>query len=232
MYYIFGSENSQDYDVMVFVDDISPTIDDNHFVCKSYNNVLSKILTDKSLNCNIGVLKDGIITKVFKGDCYEVNNAIIYTYDYHQQEFPLVLNGLVDRDVHTKLKRVVRGILSFYSRSSIRSEIKAALRGDLIQRLEVLKKIDLSVYYDFKGKKESYYDILKVLAFQYGQLFSLYDGFEHLSYTKNGISTAYPDLKQFMDRDKDSDISILEQYKQRLIKLIETELPNIKNLYE
>ncbi len=197
-----------------------------------YNVVLSKILIDKPLNCNIGVLKDGIITKVFKGDCCEVNNAIIYTYNLHKQEFPLVLNGIVDRDVHTKLKRVVRGILTFYSRSALRTEIKAALRGDLIQRLEVLKKIDLSAYYDFNGKKEKYYDIVKVLSFQYGQLFSLYDGFEHLSYTKNGISTAYPDLKNFMDRSTDSDISILEEYKQRLIKTIEFELPNIKNLYE
>ena len=48
----------------------------------------------------------------------------------------------------------------------------------------------------FPGKKEKIEDIYKVIAFQFGQVFSLIDGFESDSYTKNGIIKNYPDLKK------------------------------------
>jgi hypothetical protein len=232
MYYLFGSENSRDYDVVVIVDSLEKTIDDNHSICKSHNDILSKIYTDKPLNCNIATIYDGYITSCFKGTVDELNNVLIYTYHLHNQQYPLLLNGLVERDKHEKIKRVVRGLLSYYSRSNYRSDIKQALRSDLIKRLEVLSKIDLSIYYDFKDKKEVYQDILKVFAFQYGQLFSLYDGYEADSYTKNGIIKNYTDLEPFINRRSEIDLLVLEKYKKRLIELAIFEIQNMQNLYE
>ena len=39
-FYIFGSENSQDYDVIVSVDDIPQNIDAAHNICKYWNSLL------------------------------------------------------------------------------------------------------------------------------------------------------------------------------------------------
>jgi len=69
---IFGSENSLDYDVMVFVNEIPKIVDDSHTLCKFYNTELSKILTDKELNCNLAIIENGYVVKVFKGIIEEV----------------------------------------------------------------------------------------------------------------------------------------------------------------
>ena len=227
MFYLFGSENSRDYDVIVIVDEISPTIDVNHAVCKEWNSFLEKEYSDKPLNCNLATIKDGYINDVFKGCFCEVNNALLYTYKLHDnQKHPLVLKGFLERNRHEKIKRVVRGILSFYSRSDDIAEIKNALRSDLSVRIPVVEKIDLSVYYDFRGKKEQYNDILKVLAFQFGQLFSLYDGYEPDSYTKNGIIKNYPNLSNLLNRGKiiEDDLIILNFYLKNFIGYIESNI--------
>ena len=39
-FYIFGSENSQDYDVLVSVNEIPQNIDAAHNICKYYNDKL------------------------------------------------------------------------------------------------------------------------------------------------------------------------------------------------
>lgn len=232
MYYIFGSENSRDYDVMVIVDSLEKTIDDNHSICKYHNDILSKIYTDKPLNCNIATISDGYISSVFKGTAEEVNNGLLYTYDLHEQKYPILIKGVVERDRHEKIKRVFRCILSYYSRSEHRVLVKEALRSDLYKKIEVLSKINLSVYYSFNDKKDVYMDIMKILAFQYGQLFSLYDGFESESYTKNGIAKNYPDLEPFLNRKSDIDLLVLEKYKKRLIDLAISEAEKMENLYE
>ena len=40
------------------------------------------------------------------------------------------MDSLLDRNVHEKLLRVYRAILSFYSRSDMRNDVKNALRSD------------------------------------------------------------------------------------------------------
>lgn len=228
---IFGSENSNDYDVVVFVDSISKTIDVAHDECKKFNEQLSLILTDKVINSNMAVIQDGIVVDVFKGTNCELTNALFYTYHLHKQFHPLQITHTVERNMHEKIIRVARGILSFYSRSEFRAEIKPALKGDLILKRAVLEKIDLSIYYDFRGKKERQIDIKKIIAFQYAQLFSLIDGFEKDSYTKNGCAKNYPDLAPFLNREE-SDIIVLEKYKQRLLKTIDENIPLMKTLFE
>jgi len=231
---IFGSENSLDYDVMVFVDEIPEIIDQSHTLCKMYDVELSKILTDKPLNCNLAIVEDGFIVKVFKGTPDEVNNALFYTYDFHTQYHPLVVKEPIVREYDMKILRAYRNILSFFSRSHLRAIIKPALRGDLRDKIPVMKMIDFEVMKDFPGKKESIKDIFKIVSFQFGQLFSLVDGFEKDSYTKNGIILNYPDLEPMINR-KDlslSDYKVLNKYLQRLIKLSEDRVDKMERLVE
>jgi F0F1-type ATP synthase delta subunit len=230
-FYIFGSEDSQDYDVLVSVDHIPQNIDEAHNICKYYNDKLSStLLPDKELNCNLGVFEDGRLVKVFKGTVDELNNVIYYTYDNHKQFYPNPITEPINRDVDEKILRVARFIITFYSRTELRSQIKAALRGDLKLKLQVLKQINFVDMVDFPGKKEKFEDIYKVLAFQFGQVFSLVDGFESDSYTKNGILKNYPDLKNFLKRNplNTSDLETLNKYLSRFIDLIESKIDTIK----
>lgn len=233
-FHIFGSENSLDYDVMVFVDNIPNIIDDSHTLCKMYNEQLSDILTDKPLNCNLAIVTDGFITDVFKGTTDEVNNALFYTYDLHKQYHALVIKEPVTREYDMKIIRASRSILSFFSRSELRSIIKPALRGDLRDKIPVLKSIDFEVMKDFPGKKEATKDIYKVLSFQFGQLFSLVDGFEKDSYTKSGIIKNYKDLAPMLMREElsEKDYIVLNTYLARLIKLAESRVDKMLTLVE
>ena len=130
------------------------------------------------------------------------------------------------RDIDEKILRVARFIITFYSRTQLRPQIKSALRGDLKEKLEVLKKIDFVKMVDFPGKKERLEDIYKVLAFQFGQVFSLIDGHEEDSYTKNGIIKNYMDLSNLLKRGKVSniDLEVLNKYLDRFTKLVETRI--------
>lgn len=225
-FYLFGSEDSTDYDVLVSVDYIPQDIDKAHNMCKYYNTLLSKILNDKDLNCNLGIFKNGKLVKVFKGTVDELNNVLFYTYDNHNQFFLNPISSPVDRDIDEKILRVARFIITFYSRTELRSEIKAALRGDLLRKLEALKKIDFVKMTEFVGKKEKSEDIYKVLAFQFGQVFSLIDGHESDSYTKNGIIKNYSDLKNLLKREEVNvvDLETLNKYLYRFIRLVEDKI--------
>lgn len=229
-FYIFGSENSQDYDIIVSVDEIPQNIDAAHNICKYWNEKLSKTLTDKPLNCNLGVFKDGNLIDVFKGTVDELVNVIYYTYDNHKQFHPNPILKPVVRDVDEKILRVARFLITFYSRTHLRTQIKSALRGNLKDKLEVLKLIDYTQMNEFPGKKEKYEDIMKVIAFQFGQVFSLIDGHESESYTKNGIIKNYPDLKNILNRITLSldDLETLNKYLKRFIDLIQSRIDNIK----
>ncbi len=232
-FYIFGSENSQDYDVIVSVDSIPQNIDEAHNICKYWNDKLSKILTNKPLNCNLGIFKNGILVDCFKGTVDELINCIYYTYDNHKQYYPNPITKPIIRDINEKILRVARFLITFYSRTNLRPQIKAALRGDLKLKLDVLKQIDFTKMVDFPGKKEKVEDIYKVMAFQFGQVFSLIDNHESDSYTKNGIIKNYPDLKNIINRGSisNSDLETLNSYLFRFTQLIDSKLDTI-NLIE
>jgi hypothetical protein len=229
-FYIFGSENSQDYDIIVSVDHIPQNVEAAHNICKEWNTRLSKILTDKPLNCNLGVFKDGNLVDVFKGTVDELVNVIYYTYGNHKQFYSNPITKPNDRDVDEKILRVARFLITFYSRTTMRTQIKAALRGDLKLKLAVLKQIDYTTMTDFPGKHERTEDIYKVIAFQFGQVFSLIDGHESESYTKNGIIKNYPDLSNILNRKEitPKELETLNKYMKRYIKLIESRIDSIR----
>ena len=225
-YYIFGSENSQDYDIMVEVDSIPKDINQAHNMCKGFNDELSLIYPDKEINSNLILIKDNKIIDCFKGTPDELNNCIFYTYNLHSQKYPIPVLSPVERDFNEKILRIARFIITFYSRTELRKEIKSALRGNLLMKLEVLKKIDFQKMSEFPDKKEKIEDIYKVLAFQFGQYESLRSGYESDSYTKNGIIKNYPNLSNLLNRGKiiEDDLIILNFYLKNFIGYIESNI--------
>ena len=145
-----------------------------------YNYFFDK-LPEKKINSNLIVVKDGMLVDCFKGTVDELNNAILYTYGLHRQEFDCFVKRALKRDVEVKIARCLRGLLSMYSRTDLRADIKNALRGNIREQLDVLEKIDF-VNMVPTGKKESLEDIYKMFAFQLGQTFGVIDGKE--LYTK------------------------------------------------
>jgi len=127
-----------------------------------------------------------------------------------------------------------RSILSFFSRSELRSVIKPALRGNLRDKIPVMKMIDFTSIKDFNQKRESVSDIFKIISFQYSQIFSLVDGFEKDSYTKNGLISHYPDLSRMLRREEllEDDFITLNKYRDRLIHLAESRIDKMITLVE
>lgn len=214
---IFGSGDSTDIDVFVIVD----YIQNNAFYgierCKKYDIAISEFLkTDKKVNSNLIIIKDGIVTKVLKGTCDEASNSILDTYHLHKQYIPNPITQRVERDISLKISRTIRVLLSFLSKTQYRTDIKAALNShDISYKIQVLQGIDISTIYDLGGKNINMIDFMKTYAFQIGQTLALMNGKEY--YTKKDIGIEYPDLKPFLQRENDSDISVLETYKNKFL---------------
>ena len=115
--YIHGSADSIDLDT-VYVFEEMPSFLQCQLFCQS----------STSENKNIIVICDGIVVDCFKGLPDEVNNALYTTYPLHIQEYPLLVNRMVSRDIFLKDITVTRKLLSSLTRTNLRPAIKEALR--------------------------------------------------------------------------------------------------------
>ena len=220
IFQIFGSKSSQDVDIMVFVDSIPDKPHISHELETRFNILIKEFIqTDKEVNSNLAVLENGIITKVFKGTCDEVNNSLLKTYRFHTQYHPCLVKNLIERDIDLKILRTCRVLLSLISRTEYRMIIKPALQGDFNERVKALYLCDISKIKpnDFINKNVSYIDFIKVYAFQIAQTLALIEKVE--LYTKEEINAYYPELEPFINRDINADINVLEKWK---IKLLDT----------
>ena len=197
--YVHGSEDSLDKDVY-YVFDSLPSFD----ACRTFCSA------DKSENRNIIVVNNGIVTDCFIGTIDEVNNSLFDTYKLHEQDYPLIIEKKVKRDIYMKDIRAVRGILSTLSRTQYRGDIKEALRGSWTLRLDILNNIDFyKINFEHLDKNHNGLDAKKVIAFQLGQTIGLHEGVE--LYTKSTISLFYEELKPFLYR-QEADPGILNSY--------------------
>lgn len=209
---VFGSRSSQDYDVIVFVKEMSSVIDDNHRRIKILAEKLDVKFAElgwpsKVVNANIGVLRDGMLIRVFKGTPDEVNNSLYRTYSNHAQNHRNQIRKQFERTwsgnfyAQLKLKRCFRFILSFFSRiEELRPVIKPAMKGDFNVRMDALVKIDMTRHTDFSGKNEDPRDIYKVIAFQLAQTLLLFRGIE--IYSKEEVLEHYPALARPIKRQE------------------------------
>jgi len=210
--YIHGSEDSTDVDIFYVFDELPSKQE-----CKKFCSA------DPSENRNIIVIKDGVVTACYKGTPDEVNNSLIDTYDLHEQKFPLLITKRVDRDLTIKVVRAIRIILSHLSRSKYRNVVKQALVSDFLYRLDILRYINLAeIDFSVLNKNMSREDILKTIAFQIGQTSDLFFNIE--VYTKSEVALDFPALEEFLYRDKNSDIHVLEKVKNDFLDLVEKKL--------
>src|ERR1700733_13580904 len=75
---IFGSPSSTDCDVFIPIDKKLKPLDASN-LCLAHKQWLTEnkaIDTDRELNVNVGIIKDSIITWVYKGTPDETNNSI------------------------------------------------------------------------------------------------------------------------------------------------------------
>jgi hypothetical protein len=208
MYYIHGSEDSTDKDIIYVFDEL-PSLAE----CKAFCD-------GRGIeNGNIVVIKNGVIASSFKGSIDEVNNGLFYTYKLHKQEFPLIIERAVERDVILKDIKVVRKILSTFTRTQYRTTVKSALRGSWQDKIEILKELDYKSVDFSQLQKASKADILKSFAFQIGQALALHQGVE--LYTKSDIGNYFPKLKGYLKRSEEQIDTIIE-YIHRYADILES----------
>ena len=208
MYYIHGSEDSTDRDI-IYVFESLPSFQE----CKSFCD------GQGANNGNIVVIKDGVIASAYKGSIDEVNNGLFHTYKLHKQEFPLLIERTVERDVILKDIKVIRKILSTFTRTQFRVTVKEALRGSWQAKISLLKNLD---YYsiDFDNiQKSNKADLLKSFAFQLGQAIALHEGVE--LYTKREIGSYFPELNDYLRR-KEAGINTIIEFIRRYASMLET----------
>jgi len=195
--YIHGSEDSIDIDTHYVFDKLP-----DFKYCQEF-------CSNKEENRNIIVINEGVVIECFKGTIDEINNGLYYTYNLHKQEYPLLITRTLPRDILLKDVRVLRGILSYLSRTEYRTIIKEALRSGWNRKIEVVKSIDWDMVCEF-NKNYNKEDVYKVYAFQLGQSLGLHEGYEF--YTKKDISNKYPKLEKYLYREKNIDFRDLLKY--------------------
>jgi len=230
IFQIFGSQNSTDTDVVFFVDVIPNEILNAANLCKQHNDIFaSKNSNTKRINTNIAVVKDGILQDVFKGTTDELNNALYYTYNLHQQEYDCQITQLLQRDVDLKYLRCARMILSFLTKTTFRNSVKKALNTDIQTKLDVLKIISLNTIDDF-GTKTDITEMKKTMAFQLGQTLLLNDGIE--VYTKDEVANNFTELSSYLYREENTDFQNLQTALSKFIITLEERIKTIKSTTE
>jgi len=197
-YNIFGSKDSLDTDVMVFLDVLPPTTEECKNTCHEYEE---KLDITGEVNVNLAVVEDGAIAECFKGTIDEVNNSILATYPLHDdmQEFSCLVERPVERNVELKIARALRIILTLLSRTKYRKEVKLALKSNVLDRINTLWTIDFNEIDDFKKNGLTTEDCLKGIAFQIAQTYSLMCGNE--IYTKGEARCEYLGLADLLNRE-------------------------------
>lgn len=204
---IHGSENSLDIDAYILVD-------------KKFENQPAKELCNqfKELNANLIQVENGKVVWCYKGTIDECNNSVLETYHLHQQEVENPITQKLERNYGLKMLRTIRGLLSYCSRTQWREIVKKALQsGDLTQKIEVLKTLDLNQIDDFD--KNTKIEAYKFFAFQMGQSLALLEDNVEL-FTKNKVAQYYPELKDYLDR-KETSPEALSKFWTRFVGFLE-----------
>lgn len=205
--YIHGSEDSLDLDTYYIFEELPD---------RKYCNDFCRIVNNE--NKNIIVINNGTVADCYKGTVDEINNGLIDTYSLHKQDYPLLIMKRVDRDIVLKDIRATRGMLSYFSRTERRKDVKFALRNSFKSRIDLLNELDFGLLNGDLGKTYNKEDIFKVFAFQLGQSIALHSGEE--LYTKSSISNEYPELKPFLYRKSNLDGRDLNKFKEIFLENI------------
>jgi hypothetical protein len=129
-YQIFGSASSEDLDVVFFVKELGSIAENSSTAKELATQLALRLNTKKRINPNLAIVSDGKLTAVYKGTVDELNNALFHTYALHQQEFPIQITVLLPRDLELKIIRCARTMLSYFTKTARRAEVKSALSSE------------------------------------------------------------------------------------------------------
>jgi hypothetical protein len=164
----------------------------------------------------LAIVENGIVVDCFKGYADELNNALFATYSAHYQAFDNHVFQNVPRNIDLKFLRASRIILSYFTKTILRKEVKKVLREDIFEKLICLKFLDFTLLDSrMKGRE----DVLKSIAFQLGQTIALEKGVE--IYTKSNLALQFDALEPFLYRKAEISTSILQDFLNTFIQLLE-----------
>ena len=215
---IFGSPDSRDIDIMFNAKTFANlNLEGRKVTAKGIKHLYGIPYFDP----NLCTTEQGEIKDVFKGTIDEVNNMLYFTYDLHEQHGNRkIIETAMPRNVLDKRKRVIRGILSYLSRTEERKTIKKVL-GDYDKSREYFKTLDLKKFKELNKNNANYQDFCKFIAFQTAQLYYLdIEGIE--IFTKQECFHHCPVLKPMLYYQEFND-SVFDQIKEMLSVCFENE---------
>lgn len=222
-YYIYGSGDSTDKDVIIIVpkEDMPETQEERknkvYFLLKEYN---------LNWNATLAVIENGKISDTIftKSWIDSLNNALLETYSFHQQDYPLLITEKHIRNKTLAIYKAVRTVLTMLTRTQYRTQIRPIIKGihDFNLKLDALSKIDFVSFSEFNQKNTRDSDIWKIIAFYVGQNIALIENDIEI-YTKKKFVNHYPDLDVFIYRKTITlkDKIILQEYVNHWLKLIQ-----------
>jgi hypothetical protein len=199
-YYIFGSKDSIDIDVLIVHPDSKGLEIDNLLI----KQIKSDYSETSNWNINIIQINGGIVINSIpsKGSPDSVHNSLYETYELHQQKYPFPLKTKLERNIPFAIEKCLISIFTFYKKTkhhefykSIPKEFKNG-QANIVDRLSFLEKIDFKILpYEEEIQNMNAY---KSLAFHVGQTISLINGIE--IYTKQKLISFHPDLEMLIYR--------------------------------
>lgn len=223
LYYVYGSDDSTDQDVIIIVpkEDMQETQEDRKnkvfFLLKEYN---------LNWNATLAVIENGKISDTIftKSWIDSLNNALLETYSFHKQDYPLLITEKHIRNKTLAIYKAVRTVLTMLTRTEYRTQIRPIIKGihDFSLKLEALDKIDFVSLSEFNQKNTADADIWKIIAFYVGQNIALIENDIEI-YTKKKFVNHYPDLDAFIYRKTITveDKVVLQQYINYWLKLLQ-----------
>ncbi|VXB85246.1 conserved hypothetical protein [Flavobacterium sp. 9AF] len=165
-YYFYGSADSTDKDVIIVVPkkDMPNTQEERKRLVLELQHQYNL-----SWNATLAVIENNVMTDTIytKSWIDSLNNALLRTYDLHEQHFPLLICQVLKRNKTLAIYKAVRTILTFLTRTKYRTEIKSVLKGvhDFNLKIKVLKRIDFISLNSFNQKNATDLDIWKIITF-------------------------------------------------------------------
>jgi len=215
-YYIFGSKDSIDIDVLI-VHPESTGLESDSLLIKQIN---TDYPITRNWNINIIQINGGVIINSIPSKGYpdSVNNSLFETYNLHKQKYPFPLDRKVTRNISLAIEKCLVAVFTFYKRTkhhefykSIPKEIKNG-NAELEDRLSFLEKIDFKTLpFDDENRNKNAF---KSLAFHVGQTVSLIEGIE--IYTKQKLIFHHPNLENLIKRLAIQDTDIINEKIKRL----------------
>lgn len=197
-YYLFGSQDSRDIDVLIEHPLATGTKSDVQLI-RTLKNEFPEI---ELWDINIVKIENRIVIKSIpaKGSVDSVHNSLFYTYDLHDQKYEQPLFNPVERNIPLAVVRSMRNILTRFKdtlqNDYYRQNISKILKHEpWYKRIDLLSNLPFGqpFYEDFYEE----YKFYKSIMFNTAQTMMLLEGKE--IFTKMQIKERFPQLANIFD---------------------------------